>query len=668
MDTKLKKISYPVWTKITAFAVAVACGVMLWSLTLDFSAGGSSPESAFSKSYFETNDYYGEMINAAQLALSALQLARGDYGDADGLSAEWESAARDFRYEAERDVIEKYEDYYQSIYGTSLFPRTAYQGGDEDTIIQERIRADKAEEINRREIQLRQEHYQTIQNGVNQGLQGFYYYASDGQTTVTNAENPSQAFFTSRQTYYILENGQVGADSNLWPLMRSAFYVPNSHNIAFPTLYVSMKDAYLAGKAAAYQTERDAATQYVVRCAGLGLLFLLCLAYLILSAGRTGWKSGVRLNFLDRIYSDVNVILLILSLCLCMVGIDFRTVFYRIVNSTCTALALALALLLLLSLVRRFKDHTLLRHSLIWAIAARIGRILNDLLHNRLFVLLPGREFRTFADGVRRIQQGEPGFQIEIQKDRHLQALAGDINSISSGLQASVDRQLRAERMKTELITNVSHDLKTPLTSIINYAGLLAKEHLQPDFANDYVKIISQKSEKLKDLTNDLFEISKAQSGNIDIHPERLELGELLQQSMAELSDRIAASSLDFRVSCPAGGCHIMADGRKLSRVVENLLGNILKYAMENSRVYIDIKQQDGKCVMEFKNISSYEMNFDAEEIMERFTRGDQSRTTQGNGLGLAIAKSYVEACGGQFRIVVDGDLFKAVLLFDLEK
>lgn len=668
MDTKLKKISYPIWTKITAFVIAVACGVMLWSLTLDFAAGGSSPESAFSKSYFETNDYYGEMMNAAQLALSALQLARGDYGSADGLPVQWESAARDFRYEAERDIIEKYEDYYRSIYGTSLFPRTAYQSGDENTIIQERIRTDKAEEINQREIQLRQEYYQTIQHSVNQGLQGFYYYGSDGQTTVTNVDSPNPAFFTSRQTYYILENGQVSADSNLWPLMHSSFFMPNSQSVAFPTLYVSMTDDYLARRTAAYQTERDAATQYVVRCTWLGLLFLLCLAYLILSAGRTGWKSEVRLNSLDRIYSDINVVLLILSLCLCMIGIDFRTVFYRTVNSACTAIALTLALLLLLSLVRRMKDHTLLRHSLIWTIAAWIWRVLGDLLHNRLFVLLSGREFRTFADGVHRIQQGEPGFQIEIQKDRHLKALAGDVNSISSGLQASVDRQLRAERMKTELITNVSHDLKTPLTSIINYTGLLAKEQLQPDFANDYVKIISQKSEKLKDLTNDLFEISKAQSGNIDIHPERLELGELLQQSMAELSDRIAASTLDFRISCPADGCHIMADGRKLSRVVENLLGNILKYAMENSRVYIDIKQQDGKCMMEFKNISSYEMNFDADEIMERFTRGDQSRTTQGNGLGLAIAKSYVEACGGQFRIVVDGDLFKAVIIFDLEK
>lgn len=667
MDTKSKNIKYPFWVKMTVFVLAVACGILWWDQTLDFAATGSDLETAFSNSYLESNQYYGEMIEAAQYAVSAIRLANGEYGGTDGEPSAWESAAMpDFRFDAEQEVIAKYEDYYNSIYGTAQFPRVAYDGDDTGTIIRERIRTDKAEEIRQRQTQLQQAYYQNQKYNIEQGLRGFYYYASDGQTTITNVEHPDVSFFTARRTYYTLENGSVGADPSLWTLMERSYFAPSPGNIPYLTVYLSMTDDRLANRMAAYQAGRDTATRYVVHTIGLGLAFLLCLACLVLTTGRKCRGGAVQLCMLDRIYSDIAAGLLFLSLCLCLAGIDFRTPFYRMINSACTAAGLTAALLLLLSLVRRLKDRTLLRHSLIGTVVLWIWRTAVDLLHNRLFVLLSGKEYRTLADGVRRIRQGEPGFQIPIQKDKHLMALAGDINSISNGLQASVDRQLRAERMKTELITNVSHDLKTPLTSIINYTGLLEKETLQPAFANDYVKIISQKSEKLKSLTNDLFEISKAQSGNMEVHLERLEVGELLQQSMAELSDQIAASTLDFRVSCPAEGCHILADGRKLSRVMENLLGNCLKYALDGSRVYLDVKRQAGKCVLECKNISNYEMNFAADEIVERFTRGEESRTTQGSGLGLAIAKSFVEACGGQFTIVVDGDLFKAVITFDL--
>ena len=240
--------------------------------------------------------------------------------------------------------------------------------------------------------------------------------------------------------------------------------------------------------------------------------------------------------------------------------------------------------------------------------------------------------------------------------------LADNVNAISEGIRDAVQREVRAERMKAELITNVSHDLKTPLTSIINYADLLAREELKPAFANDYVKIIAQKGEKLKQLTQDLFDISKAQSGNVEVQLENLDIVLLLRQALAEVEDRMREQNLEVIFHEMPEQLFVRGDGRLLSRAIGNLLTNIVKYSMQGTRVYIDLVMRDGKAVITLKNIANYPMNFSEEEIMERFVRGDSARTTEGSGLGLAIAKAYIAACGGTFSIQVDGDLFKAML------
>jgi signal transduction histidine kinase len=225
---------------------------------------------------------------------------------------------------------------------------------------------------------------------------------------------------------------------------------------------------------------------------------------------------------------------------------------------------------------------------------------------------------------------------------------------VQDRLQNSVDQAMKAEKLKSELITNVSHDLKTPLTAIINYSDLLVKQ----DKNNEYARIIYEKSRKLQHLTEDLFEVSKAQSGNISVNMENLNLMELINQTMAEFDD----SGLEFKINIPP--VNIMADGKLISRVFENLIGNIIKYSLPGTRVYIDGEEIGQKVHITFKNIASYEMNFDSSEVMERFSRGDQSRTTDGSGLGLAIAQSYTEACGGRLNIDIDGDLFKVTIMF----
>ncbi|MCH5210559.1 MAG: HAMP domain-containing histidine kinase [Oscillospiraceae bacterium] len=281
-----------------------------------------------------------------------------------------------------------------------------------------------------------------------------------------------------------------------------------------------------------------------------------------------------------------------------------------------------------------------------------------------VFVMRRLNGFERLRDGISKIRNGNTSHKIEGCPDGVLSAMADDINSIGDGMREAVSEQVKAERMKSELITNVSHDLKTPLTSIINYADLLCAEKLTPDEANDYAKIIRQKGERLKNLTSDLFDISKVQSGNEEFNIEDIDICLLINQSMAEMNEQIQKSGLQFKLSCADKEVFVKADGRKMSRVFENLIVNCVKYAMKNTRVYIDIVDMEHDAVVEIKNIAGYEMDFDEKEIAERFVRGDSARTSEGSGLGLAIVKSYVEGCGGSVDIKKDGDLFKVIIHF----
>lgn len=273
------------------------------------------------------------------------------------------------------------------------------------------------------------------------------------------------------------------------------------------------------------------------------------------------------------------------------------------------------------------------------------------------------KDFDEIKKGVSEVRNGNVGYKIPELKCDDMKTLAGNINDIAIGLDESVAAKVKAERLKSELITNVSHDLKTPITSIISYTELLSKIEDLPEEAKDYVAVIAKKSDRLKRLTQDLFDISKVQSGNDDVVLEKLDVALLINQALGEHDNEIQSSGLPFCVEAPKE-LFISADGRKMSRVLSNLINNILKYAMKNTRVFITASEKDGMIEMEFKNISAYPLNFNVEEITQRFVRGDESRTAEGNGLGLAIAKSYTEICNGTFDIVVDGDMFKAILKF----
>jgi len=242
--------------------------------------------------------------------------------------------------------------------------------------------------------------------------------------------------------------------------------------------------------------------------------------------------------------------------------------------------------------------------------------------------------------------------------------MTNNLNNISDGIRHAVDKQVQSERMKIELVTNVSHDLKTPLTSIISYIDLLSAEEMSPA-ARDYVTIISQKSDRLKSMVSDLFDLAKATS-HTDVNSEEIDAVILTQQVIGDMADKISQSGMEVRTDIKAQTAPIMAEGKKLYRVLQNLIDNALKYSMSGTRIYVNLENDEKYTHISVKNISAEEMNFTPEEITERFTRGDKSRTTEGNGLGLSIAKSFTEACGGKFEVVIDGDMFTANVILPL--
>ncbi|OEH86527.1 hypothetical protein BHU72_13020 [Desulfuribacillus stibiiarsenatis] len=275
------------------------------------------------------------------------------------------------------------------------------------------------------------------------------------------------------------------------------------------------------------------------------------------------------------------------------------------------------------------------------------------------------RYFHKIAQHADKLVKGEMDSDLPVVGKSVFSDLAQSLNTLKSGVKISQKEQAKSERLKTELITNVSHDLRTPLTSIITYTELLKKPDLTNEDRSSYVEIIDRKSQRLKILIGDLFEVSKMASGNMELSKDKVDLYQLLQQSLAENNERMQESTLHFRCDKPEEAIYAYVDGLKMHRVFDNLIGNILKYSLENTRVYINFKATPQKATIYFKNVTKFELGENTDELFERFKRGDVSRNTEGSGLGLAIAKSIVDIHGGDMDIEVDGDLFKVTITID---
>lgn len=272
---------------------------------------------------------------------------------------------------------------------------------------------------------------------------------------------------------------------------------------------------------------------------------------------------------------------------------------------------------------------------------------------------------RKLLLGGRALAAGDLSYQVDTSRMvLDFKSHGEDLNHIAQGMAAAVDQRMRSERMKTELITNVSHDIKTPLTSIINYADLIGKEPPDSEKIPEYAAVLTRQSERLKRLIEDLVEASKASTGNLEVNLAPCQPGVLLTQAAGEYEQRLKDAGLDLVTRQPETAVTILADGRRLWRVFDNLMNNICKYAQRGTRVYLTLEERDGQAVISFKNTSRAPLDIPAEELLERFVRGDAARGGEGNGLGLSIARSLTELQKGTLELTVDGDLFKVVLRF----
>ena len=296
------------------------------------------------------------------------------------------------------------------------------------------------------------------------------------------------------------------------------------------------------------------------------------------------------------------------------------------------------------------------------------GIILLILVNIYAYKLISDRikSYNKVKQAINDLYSGKTDIQLnENDFSKEDKATSKEINDIAGGLSNAINERLKSERLKTELITNVSHDIKTPLTSIINYVDLLKKENIEGEKANEYLGILDNKSQRLKKLTEDLVEASKASSGAIKLNMEKLNVNELIKQISGEFQDKFQAHKLEEIISFPEEEAYIEADSRYLYRVLENMYSNIAKYALEGTRVYIDIVDEDNKIYIKLKNVSKQKLNISADELMQRFVRGEASRNTEGSGLGLSIARSLTELQKGKFNIYLDGDLFKVTIEFE---
>ena len=456
------------------------------------------------------------------------------------------------------------------------------------------------------------------------------------------------------------------------------------------------------------------------------VLWLIGMVWLTVTAGRKPEDEEIHLNGFDRWYTEIaagavigiwlaGTIISGTLIANSSLGYSYAVVTVIVTCLICGTYTMAWFLIGYLSLVRRIKAGTLWKNSLIRTVLKWIGKCSGKLADfvrafsrntaEKIKVLLVGGAFLflqfliigcifggaevfllalmavdvaamifvirkadgldLIMDGLKKISDGELQYKIKTDTLTGKQKVMAEyINNIGGGLDAAVENSLKKERMQTELITNVSHDLKTPLTSIINYVDLMKRENPTDPKIQEYLRILDEKSQRLKVLTEDVVEASKASTGNIKLEMNDIDFVEMVQQVIGEFEEKFQEKNLTMMVHFTDESSIIYADGQRMWRILENVFGNVVKYAMEGTRVYAEISNRNKKVTFSLKNISAQPLNISADELTERFIRGDVARNTEGSGLGLSIAKSLTELQGGEFKLYLDGDLFKVMITF----
>ena len=445
------------------------------------------------------------------------------------------------------------------------------------------------------------------------------------------------------------------------------------------------------------------------------VLSIVIYSYLFISVGHRNNQADIKVAPFNNIPIDVlSVIVLFVYYCAMLFFSEYNTLVEIIVFCFIVpAILYFVTLWYLMSFVVQSKAKTLFKHTFIYWLIKKISKLGNVIKHiyknlkttykvlfvigifwsfilifmgvnvydnknlilgfifisavETLIIIFCAIAFQRVKQGGEKIVSGDLENKIDTTyMFGDIKDFADSLNNINLGLQSAIDDKMKSERFKTELITNVSHDIKTPLTSIVNYVDLIKKEECENEKIKEYIDVLDRQSIRLKKLIEDLVEASKASTGNLSVELEKCNLSLLMNQAIGEFYEKLELNNLQVIQSQENQDVYIMADGRRLWRVIDNLLNNICKYAMSGTRVYIDLKCKNGKAIITFRNISNTPINLSSEELTERFVRGDRSRNTEGSGLGLSIAKSLTELQGGSFAVSADGDLFKVVLSFGI--
>lgn len=454
----------------------------------------------------------------------------------------------------------------------------------------------------------------------------------------------------------------------------------------------------------------EARYQIIVLCGAALLISLICFIFLLCAAGHRNDREGIADGVLTGFHLEV------LTVIFGGVGGAILLAVRNVANSRNYPLVLTIGGTLLtvcltfyfMDVAIRFKQGNVLKHTLVYVVFRGIGKCLVWIVTGLpavlttmilflavcileflggcyltssaewflpwalekmllfLVILYAAGTCKKLLKASRALAEGQENYRVDTSKMfGEFKEHGENLNSMGEGIRKAVSERMKSEHLKTELITNVSHDIKTPLTSIINYADLICEEKSENEKINEYAEVLLRQSRRLKKLLEDLMEASKATTGNLEVDPQPCEVGVLLTQAVGEYQKKLEEKDLELIVRQPEDAVKIMADGRHLWRVFDNLLNNICKYAQENSRVYLSVEVREEKAVIIFRNMSKYVLDVSPEELEERFVRGDKSRRMEGNGLGLSIAKSLVELQNGNMEIVTDGDLFKVTLCFE---
>jgi len=683
LDIKWKKYSHSLVTKVIVFIITVLCFASAVTIFLNIAfLHRADFDIIFENSYYQGNDYQRdsseivESLRKVQRYKSEQFILTGGTLTEEKIQNEESNLFREFEYNSRSYnpnlTIEENFKTFREVYA--------------DKILQAKDNLIKYD-LNDYDL--------TMQRLAN--YQGLLYYANSGGNEFTNSPDKAKNYFKSHPSYMIFD----GSEREIFPReinnSRDYYWVSASiDQIGLQDImYIAFTEDYLNSKILEWKENKLLITNGLYQIAGFLLGFAASFIYLILVTGRRpDQDQEIQLNFINRIYNDFNIGMCIVLIALWVGAMDqldnlksFKLIF------PITLLIVALVCVLVLSLVKHLKNRTFIKHTLTYSIFHKLFKFINDIYNSgsmavKVVLIVIGypvivaitffmfpitlgvatwlafkkvKEFNAIKDGVKRVKDGDIHYTINVAGEGELAKLAADINSITDGLYKAVESETKSERLKAELITNVSHDIRTPLTSIITYVDLLKQEKDQTK-VKEYLEIIDQKSQRLKVLTEDLFEAAKASSGTILVNFEKIDLLSLITQGLGELDDKIQESKLEFKLGHTNDKVYIKADGKLLWRAIENLLSNIFKYALEGSRVYIDIIDTGTGVTLIIKNISAYELNISSDELMERFKRGDESRSSQGSGLGLSIAKSLIEVQKGSFNIEIDGDLFKAVI------